>query len=198
VLEASGRLADDLAHPLLAHPSLLAKVARYLLDSNFPPTLQADITAAVGLDLDMATDGEVVKLAVRHRDPSFRAGVLLAYEGRCAMSGWEGSLAGDAVGVEAAHIRWFTINGPDSRDNGVCLCSLHHKLLVTEAIGITAEMTVAVSLAFKGHGPVARNLVYDLLGQPLEQLQAGQPTAAPEHIAWHTAQVFRAPGRKIA
>lgn len=196
---AEGQLEATFAQALLADPGLLSKTARYLLDANFPATLHDDIADAVGLNLDAVTDGEVIDLAARRRrSPTFRADVLLAYEGRCAMCGWDGRLGGDSVGVEAAHIRWFTIEGPDSLDNGLCLCSLHHKLFDTGAIGITADRTVAVSRRFIGQTAVARALVHDLVGRPLEPPQPGLAAPADAHITWHTAQVFRQPARLSA
>jgi putative restriction endonuclease len=115
-----------------------------------------------------------------------------------AGGGWDGRLAGEAVGVEAAHVRWFNIDGPDALDNGLCLCSLHHKLLDTGAIGITARHAVAVSARFVGRGFVAEQLVLALLGRELAEPQTGLPGLAEAHIEWHTAQVFRAPGRHAA
>lgn len=196
---ASGQLAPGFAEALLADPDLLVRIARYLLEANFPPTLHDDIAAAVGLDLEDVAPGVVIGIASRRRrDPAFREQVLLAYEGRCAMCGWQGRLGGEAVGVEAAHVRWFTIDGPDTLDNGVCLCNLHHKLFDTGAIGINPDRTIAVSLRFVGSGETAKALVYGLVGRPLEMPQAGLPPPAAEHVAWHTSQVFRQPGRQTA
>jgi putative restriction endonuclease len=80
----------------------------------------------------------------------------------------------------------------------MCLCSLHHKLLDTGAIGITLERTVAVSLHFVGRSSAAWQLVYDLIGRPLKAPQSGLVGPADDHIAWHTAQVFRFPARHSA
>jgi putative restriction endonuclease len=194
---ASGQLDPSFAKALITDPSLLTRVARCLLDANFPPSLHDDIAAAVGLDLDLTTDGEVTDLvARRHRNPAFRTDVLLAYEARCAMCGWDGRLGGDGVGVEAAHIRWFNIEGPDTLENGLCLCTIHHKLLDTGAIGISPERTVAVSLRFVGRSRVVQQLVYELIGRALEPPQSGLAGPADDHIAWHTAQVFRPPARQ--
>lgn len=198
---AEGRLEDSFAAALSSDPALLVTVARYLLEANFPSTLHADIAASVGLDLTMTaspTAPVVDQVSRRRRDPRFREDVLLAYESRCAMCGWDGSLGGDAVGVEAAHIRWFTIDGPDELANGVCLCALHHKLLDTGAIGLTPDLTIAVSLRFVGHGSEARRLVYDLIDRPLDAPQTGLPGPAVHHVAWHAAQVFRGPARRAA
>jgi putative restriction endonuclease len=196
---ATGELDSEFAAVLLANPELLVRVARCMLETNFPPTLHDDIVSAVGLNLDELLSNQVVELTGRRRrNPAFRERVLLAYEARCAMCGWEGRLSGDAVGVEAAHVRWFTIDGPDALDNGLCLCSLHHKLFDLGAIGITPDHTVDVSLRFVGHGDIAEQLVYGLIGRELERPQAGLPRVAGAHIVWHNEQVFRAPSRSTA
>ena len=42
------------------------------------------------------------------------------------------------MGIEAAHIRWFNLCGPDVPDNGLALCALHYKLLDRGALGLDA------------------------------------------------------------
>ena len=39
-----------------------------------------------------------------------------------ATNGWQ------RLGLEAAHIKWFQARGPDVVQNGLALCSLHHKI----------------------------------------------------------------------
>ncbi len=196
---AEGEFEPSFARALLGDPGLVVAIARQLLVANFPPSLHDDIATAVGLDLVATSDGAVIDLlSRRRRNPSFRGDVLLAYESRCAMCGWDGRLARDPVGVEAAHLRWFAIDGPDTLENAMCLCSIHHKLLDTGAIGVTAERTIAVSQHFVGRGAVAEQLVFGLIGRPLEPPQSGLPGPAPDHIDWHMAQVFRLPHRRSA
>ena len=55
--------------------------------------------------------------------------MLLAYEYRSAICGLDGQLFRQAVGIDAAHIRWWAADGPDEVGNALALCSLHHKLL---------------------------------------------------------------------
>jgi hypothetical protein len=43
-------------------------------------------------------------------------------------------LFGD-IAPEAAHVRWFAFDGPDSLDKGLALYSLHHKLLDLGVLG---------------------------------------------------------------
>lgn len=43
--------------------------------------------------------------------------------------GFDGSIGRVAVGLEAAHVRWWAFHGcPDELANALCLCSLHHRL----------------------------------------------------------------------
>ena len=96
-----------------------------LLDGNFPPSLHAELLIRLGLELDTV---EIADTTRRRRDPAFRNTVLIAYEYRCAMCGYDGWLSGEAIGLDAAHIRWWAIQGPDTIDNALCLCALHHRL----------------------------------------------------------------------
>jgi putative restriction endonuclease len=159
--------------------------------------LHADLCKAAGLDLE-ALEVSAVRARVRHlrrRDPGFRAAVLVAYEHRCAMCGYDGRLGVEAVGLDAAHLRWWTFAGPDSVENALCLCSFHHKLLDRGVLGITQQHEVAVSSHFVGRGRAAEELVLRLVGQPLLGPQPGHPVPADAHIAWHGDQVFRQPAR---
>ena len=78
--------------------------------------------------------------------------MLVAYEYRCGVCGYDGWLGREAVGLDAAHVRWWAFDGPDTVDNGVSLCALHHKLFDRGVIGISDERTVRVSQPFVGRG----------------------------------------------
>ena len=198
-LDATGRLADDFTRALLDDPGLLVTVARVLLEDNWPPSLHDDITAAVGLDLDHV-EAELVRGRVdddrrRRRDPNFRERVLVAYEYRCAVCGFDGWMDRAAVGLEAAHIRWWSADGPDDVANGICACSLHHELLDSGVLGIDDEHRVLVSKRFVARTTAGERQVLALAGADLRLPQPGEPAPASEHIAWHADQVFRGPAR---
>lgn len=193
---ATGRLEHDFEAALRTDPALLVLAAHALLDANWEESYHADICALVGLDLKAAEIDVARERAVsmRRRDPAFREMVLVAYEYRCAMCGYDGRLGSEAVGLDAAHLRWWAFNGPDTVENSLCLCSMHHKLLDRGVIGIDGN-SVAVSARFVGRGRTAEVLVLDLLGRPLLQPQRGQPAPAPAHVQWHHDQVFSGPAR---
>jgi putative restriction endonuclease len=129
--------------------------------------------------------------------PRFRDKVLLAYEYRCAMCGYDGQLQREAIGIDAAHIRWWAAGGPDDVGNGIAACSFHHKLPDRGAIGLTADRRLAVSTHFIGRSVIAETLVLSLINNPILTPQPGQPPPHTGHIAWHNSEVFRTPARQV-
>ena len=200
---AVGRLDSELEEALLASPELVARVARHLLDANWPASLHVDLCEAAGLDLGVGAETadsiesnrDAVAEEVRRRDSGFRQRVLLAYEYRCAMCGWDGRLDSTTVGLDAAHVRWWASGGADSTDNGLCLCTLHHKLLDLGALGLLEDHRITVSRHFVGRGRIAEQFVTSLRGQQLRPPQPGEPGVAESNIDWHTKQVFKTPAR---
>ncbi|WP_445394733.1 phosphorothioated DNA-binding restriction endonuclease [Streptomyces sp. LE64] len=188
---ATGRLAPDLRAALRREPELLHRMARALLDLHFPPSLHGELCEAVGLDLDPEpVDAGRLSPARRQRDRRMRESVLTAYEYRCAFCGYDGRIGAAPVGLEAAHVRWWAFHGPDEVDNGLCLCSLHHKLFDKGVLGIDDGHRVLVSQRFVGHSSAAREQVTALAGRPLVGPQPGARPVAAEHRAWHTREVF--------
>ncbi|MEF9905632.1 phosphorothioated DNA-binding restriction endonuclease [Streptomyces sp. P9-A2] len=191
---AAGRLVPELRTALRREPSLLGRMARTLLDTNFPPSLHEELCAAVGLEPDPA-EPETLSAARRQRNRRMRERVLTAYEYRCAFCGYDGRIGAVSVGLEAAHVRWWAFDGPDDVDNGLCLCSLHHKLFDKGVLGVGDHHRVLVSQHFVGHSATARTQVTELSGRPLMGPQPGTRPVAAEHRAWHTAQVFHGAAR---
>ncbi|NUS17626.1 MAG: restriction endonuclease, partial [Streptomyces sp.] len=194
---AAGRLAPQLRADLVRDPALLGRMARVLLELHFPPSLHGELCEALGLDLDAVPEPAAAAVARRRRDRRMRAQVLTAYEYRCAFCGYDGRIGGRnglaPVGLEAAHVRWSAFEGPDSVDNGLCLCSMHHKLFDKGVLGVDDGHRVLVSQEFVGFSASARAYVTDLAGRALLGPQAGALPVAAAHRAWHLAEVFRGP-----
>lgn len=192
---AVGELEVSFARDLERDPGLFANVVLAILEANFPATLHEDILEAVGINLEPTGFGAAPVPTRRRRNPAFRERVLAAYEYRCAVCGYDGQLLREAVGIDAAHVRWWAANGPDDVGNALALCSLHHKLLDRGAIGVGLDYRVAVSSHFIGRSPAAADVVLSLVGHPLLDPQAGHPRPLPDHIGWHQSEVFRGPAR---
>lgn len=195
---ATGRLAPGLRTALSREPSLLARIARVLLDLNFPPSLHPDLCEAVGLELELAETDPAAARERRQRDRRMRELVLTAYEYQCAFCGYDGMIDSTPVALEAAHVRWWAYDGPDDVDNGLCLCSLHHKLFDKGVLGIGEGHRILVSQHFVGRSHAARDHVTALSGRPLLGPQPGVRPVAAAHRTWHTNQVFKGSPRAAA
>ncbi|MEU9351777.1 phosphorothioated DNA-binding restriction endonuclease [Streptomyces griseoloalbus] len=196
---AAGRLVPELRVALRREPSLLGRMVRVLLDANFPPSLHGELCEAVGLEPDAAqVESERFSAARRQRDRRMRELVLTAYEYRCAFCGYDGRIGPVPVGLEAAHVRWWAFDGPDVVENGLCLCSLHHKLFDKGVLGVGDGHRVLVSQGFVGHSPAARAAVTDLSGRPLVGPRPDAAPIAAAHRAWHMEQVFHGDPRPAA
>ncbi|MGF1428670.1 phosphorothioated DNA-binding restriction endonuclease [Kitasatospora sp. LaBMicrA B282] len=196
---ATGRLASDLRASLVREPSLLGRLVRVLLDAHFPPSLHVELCEAVGLDLESAETGAVsgAEAAVRRqRDRRMRELILTAYEFQCAFCGYDGMLGASAVGLEAAHVRWWSHDGPDEVDNGLCLCSLHHKLFDKGVLGVGDGHRILVSQRFVGRSEASRRHVLALTGRPVIGPQPGVLPVARRHREWHARQVFHGAARE--
>ncbi|MEU9603972.1 phosphorothioated DNA-binding restriction endonuclease [Streptomyces sp. NPDC048057] len=194
---AVGRLAPDLRRALRQDSALLGRIARVLLDRHFPPSLHGELCDAVGLELELA-ETATVSARRRSRDRQLRDLVLTAYEYQCAFCGYDGHIGTTPVGLEAAHVRWWALDGPDTVDNALCLCSLHHKLFDKGVLGVTPTHHVMVSQSFVGRSESARTHVLALSARPLLGPQPGNPRIAAEHREWHEAQVFHGKPREPA
>ncbi len=183
---AVGRLRAPVER-LLADPKTLAAATRLLLDLHLTPVLAELIWAAVDLDvpaLDLAGSGGAAPAArLRLRRRGFAEEVLRAYAYQCAMCGFDGALGRYPVGIEAAHVRWHSQQGPDDIANALALCALHHALFDLGVLGITEDQRIRVSSLY-----VARNeagLVVDALaGKSLLVPRPHQPKVDVIHICW--------------
>ncbi|MEI5527083.1 HNH endonuclease [Streptomyces brasiliscabiei] len=186
---ATGRLVPELRAALRGEPELLGRMARLLLDLHFPPSFHAELCEAVGLEPEPA-DTVRLSAARRQRDRRMRELVLTAYEFRCAFCGYDGRIGTVPVGLEAAHVHWWALGGPDDVDNGLCLCSLHHRLFDKGVLGVDGDHRVLVSQRFVGHSPAAREQVVALAGRALTGPRPGVSPVAAHHLDWHLDQVF--------
>ncbi len=186
----TGRLEPSLERELKA-PGALEKAARLLVESQFPPTVAPDVLQAVGLDpqVILTTGAAPGTTAGRQRSAVWRSAVLQAWDNRCAFCGFDGRLGHAPVGLEAAHVRWFNFDGPDTLDNGLALCSLHHKLLDRGAMGLDDSYAIVVSDRFSAGDGIGR-LVYDLHGNSLRP-RPGTVLPSSAHVSWHRTEVFQ-------
>jgi putative restriction endonuclease len=186
--EVSGGFTSEVFDALSNDRNHLRTAVYQVLESAFPDSYHEDILSAVGLNDAFES---VIR---RKRDPNFRDLVLMAYEYQCAFCGLDLRLGGRELGLEAAHIKWHQAGGPDTTNNGLALCSLHHKLLDRGAIGITHDLRIQVSQLTTGNaGFLTWVMPYN--GAPIREPQLSTSVLDREYIDWHSSEVFRAPAR---
>lgn len=192
-LGAHGRL-----HPgvelLLTEPGTLAAAVRLLLEGHFTPALEAPICEAAGLDDTLHAP---LDRKGRRRRAGFAEEVLQAYAYACAFCGFDGMLGRNPVGLQAAHIRWHSQDGPDEVRNGLALCALHHTLFDLGVLGLLPDLRIQVSQLYSARSPAGRALD-DLHGRTVTPPRHGRPTPAHEFVLWHGRQVFKRPGTQAA
>ncbi len=187
-------------------PGLLQAVGSRLLDANFPATLHSDITATLGLDLNAASEvrndaapaADYGNAGRQRRNPGFRERVLRAYEYRCCVCGFDLRIGHTPAGLEAAHIQWHHVGGPDIEPNGLSLCALHHKLfdLGVFTVEPTEHKVIFSQHAISGGRGTSGELQFH--GQPIHAPQHSDLLPAPEFLAWNTKNVFKTPARHVA
>lgn len=163
-------------------------LARKVLEEFWTPAYFDDIATALGLCLAPAQ--------TNRRDPAFRGKVLMAYEKRCAICGFDGRLGDQLVGLEAAHVLWKQHGGPDEVANGLALCSLHHKVFDRGGLGLDDNLQVIVSRHLTGQQFV-HDAIHSFLGQPLLGPQRGEPRPNLDFVRWHRENVFQKPAREL-
>ncbi len=188
--------APELDALLRTDKPLRAALARQLLAANFPETLHVDIAAQLGLDIapDMVANGTA--MPARRRDPTFRERVLRAYEYRCCVCGFDLRIGNVSAGLEAAHIRWFTADGPDVESNGMAMCALHHKIFDLGAFTVEPTHLAIVFSQNLQLGETTRSHLLSYHGAGIIQPQSKTYAPDREYLKWHAQWVFKSPGRE--
>jgi len=168
---------------LKRRPEAVREVAREILDAHFPESLHGEIASAVGLELE-----STIRSSVRHSE--FRRSVVSAWAHKCAFCGYAVQLDNSDLGLQAAHIRWFQFGGPDTTDNGLACCSIHHHAFDRGAITISDQLKIVVSSRLHGSGRL-EDLFVQLHGSPLPAPTVKSALPRREFLAWHRAEVFR-------
>src|SRR5262249_23592892 len=115
--------------------------------------------------------------------------ILKAYGERCAVCGFDVKISGIPVAIEAAHIKWRQVNGPDIESNGIALCVMHHRLFDRGAFTIDRKYMVHVSENVGGECGVEEWLLR-FQGQMIQDLSRIEYPPAEEFLGWHHSEVF--------
>ena len=188
---SEGGFSEPVFQFLKQNPSEVNRLVSQLLENHFPTTMHESILDAVSMP--WIQTGK----RTRKRSADFRESILRVYSYKCAICGFDGRLGHSDLGLEAAHIKWFMAGGPDSENNGLALCVLHHKLFDRGAIGISEDSVIMVSEQVHGGRSVQEYLI-DFAGKRLSSPISTNYTPDAEYVQWHFKEVFRKPSRTVA
>lgn len=141
----------------------------------------------VSLEIDERRYGEPVLTRPRLGQGAFKASLLTAYAGTCAISGSKLTPV-----LEAAHIRAFSAGGRHDVTNGLLLRSDIHKLFDDGYLGVDVDYRLRVSPRLRADSGNGRALY--------EKEERGEVIALPvdpdsrpdaEALDWHLTHVFR-------
>ena len=181
-----GGFPPKLYADLKARPEAVRELARELLSAHFPESLHESIASSVGLDLEASLRG-------LHRDPAFRSGVVAAWNHTCAFCGFSLQLDHADIALDAAHIRWCQFGGPDTLNNGIACCSIHHQAFDRGAFSISDDHRILISSRLYGHGGM--DSILALNRQPLREPNRKGAAPRVNFLSWHRTQVFRGDAR---
>jgi putative restriction endonuclease len=168
----------------ISNKNTFEQLIESLLDDHFSETMHDDIRLATGLN-----DAGETLYKRKQRDPYFRQSVLDAYQHKCAICGYNLRYRNTLIGVEAAHIQWHNSQGPDAVNNGLALCSIHHKLLDYGAIGFNDNLELLIATGVNG-----QDLDFWLhrhQGKAIDLPSNGVSEPRPEYLKWQLSEVFK-------
>lgn len=179
-----GGFSEEVYSILMSDKKLVRELASILLQNNFSESIHQDILDSVGLNLESKVP----------RDGHFRDRILQAYEYSCAVCGFNVRLGHKLVAVEAAHIKWHQAGGPDVENNGIALCSMHHKLFDLGVFTISPTMEFKVAEMAHGTNGLDEWLM-KYHGKEIRRPVRPKYEPSENFISWHVREVFRGPER---
>jgi putative restriction endonuclease len=188
--QISGGFSAEIFHHLTVNPVLVVDIAASILEEHFPASVHEDILQAIGMELSNPL------IRKKRRDPQFRDKVLTAYEYQCAVCGFNVRVGNALIALEAAHIKWHQAGGPDLENNGIALCTLHHKLFDRGAFTLSKDFAVQVSNRANGTAGF-REWLMDFHGKAIHPPQAPAYYPNQHYVDWHIREVFQGEGRYI-
>lgn len=145
----------------------------------------ANLVGATQIAEPQARYGEPILTRPRLGQGTFRVAVIDAYKRGCAFTG-EHSLPA----LDAAHIRPYQNDGPNSVSNGLLIRADIHRLFDDGYITVTEDRRIEVSHRLREDYENGRSY-YPLHGKELRPPVRADEYPSSEYLMWHNENVFR-------
>jgi putative restriction endonuclease len=116
--------------------------------------------------------------------------------GRLPYCGFDVRLGSVSIALDAAHIRWHQAGGPETENNGLALCVLHHKTFDLGAFTVSQGVLLVSDQANGTTGFQETLMAYH--GKPIRDPQHPDWRPEPRYLEWHEREVFRGEARHRA
>jgi putative restriction endonuclease len=177
-----GSLNEEWFGVLRQDPEVCLRCVDVILNKWWSETLHSDIRGRLGLP-----DG-YTRVMRRKRDPAFVEATLRNYRYRCAVCGFDLVLNRQVVGLDAAHIHWHAHGGPDSLENGLALCKLHHWALDKGLFTIVPDrLKIEISPRVVARCEVSQNALTEF---EATSLQPHGVSPGGSYLQWHRENRF--------
>jgi putative restriction endonuclease len=199
---ASFGVSKDAAELFQRDPEALIQAFDTIADSIIPETLRDELLGAMQSDVAplLAQNSQLpfclqdharVRTTRAVRDPMFSKNVLQAYGWQCAICGAAPKVNSRHFGLEAAHIRWHQYSGPNTVDNGLCLCRMHHIALDRGVLSVNPDGVIEVSPRLDNSAE-SHQLFGVHSGRNIRRPAETHQYPAIAACEWHRHEVFRA------
>jgi putative restriction endonuclease len=126
------------------------------------------------------------------RGAAFRRMVKDAYGRRCVVCGWGPTQNDQPVGLEAAHVRPLSEDGPEDLSNGVALCANHHALFDAGFFTWNETRRLIVSPMWEESESGDMASLRGREGDPLPEPLGNATRVDDRNLDWHRMRIFRA------
>ncbi|OEH85584.1 hypothetical protein BHU72_01940 [Desulfuribacillus stibiiarsenatis] len=176
-------LDGDVYKLLQSSAASRAKVAHFILEKWWTDTIQQELVEV--LKIPMLS----VSTPQKPRNRDFTEHVLANYRYKCAICGFQASFNKTNFGIDGAHIKWFSQDGPDTLDNGLALCKIHHWAFDKGVISInSSDYKLQVSSRFVGRDQNSIDIIEKMNGRDLLPYKEVAPSN--DFIEWHSKYIF--------
>lgn len=160
-------------------------ISSFILQKWWPETIQEELR--ILLNLPLVTF--IVEEKQRNRSREFSNNVLANFRYKCAFCGYSASFNKQPFGLDGAHIKWFSQNGPDTIENGLSLCKFHHWAFDRGVLSVAPKkLEIIVSSKFVGQDSKSIEIVEKLIGKQILPFKDIEPSKI--YLEWHNDYIF--------
>jgi putative restriction endonuclease len=161
-------------------------ISNFILEKWWPHTIQEELQIFLNLPSGIYIKNEVEK---KKRLKDFSTLVLANFRNKCAFCGFSSTFNQIPFGLDGAHIKWFSQNGPNTIENGLALCKFHHWAFDRGVLSVSPnKLEILVSSKFVGQESQSIYLIEKLKGKEIFPFREVSP--AKNYLEWHNDSIF--------